>query len=95
MSRRRFLERLSSVGGSALMMAGMSALGFGIDLGRRPRRRSCPAGPRARRWSILGAGVAGLTAAYELSNAGYDVTVLEARELRRRPFARPPARASR
>ena len=29
-SRRVFLEGLSSLGGSALMLAGMSALGFGI-----------------------------------------------------------------
>ncbi len=30
-SRRYFLEQLSSVGGTALMMAGMTALGFGIE----------------------------------------------------------------
>ena len=30
--------------------------------------------------AILGAGIAGLVSAYELRKAGYDVTVLEARE---------------
>ena len=77
LSRRRFLESLGGMGGSALLLGGMSALGLGIE--------SATAGPPAlsggggRKIVILGAGVAGLTAAYELSRAGYDVTVLEAR----------------
>lgn len=77
LSRRRFLEGLGGVGGSALLLAGMSALGMGIG--------SAAAGPPAlsggggRKIVILGAGLAGMTAAYELSRGGYDVTVLEAR----------------
>jgi monoamine oxidase len=77
MSRRMFLERLGGVGGSALVMAGMGALGFGIE--------SAMAAPPAlgdgggKKVVVLGAGVAGLTSAYELSKAGYDVTVIEAR----------------
>lgn len=77
LSRRRFLEGLGGMGGSALLLAGMSALGLGI--------KSATAGPPAlsggggRKIVILGAGLAGLTAAYELSRGGYDVTVLEAR----------------
>ena len=49
------------------------------------RRRSLSPWPskRAPPWNkgrILGAGVAGLSAAYELGRAGYDCTVLEARD---------------
>ncbi|HTI67949.1 MAG TPA: flavin monoamine oxidase family protein [Caulobacteraceae bacterium] len=77
MSRRLFLEKLSSVGGTALVLAGMSALGFGIESAMAaPPQLS---GGGGKRILILGAGVAGLTAAYELSNAGYQVVVLEAR----------------
>ena len=76
-SRRSFLEGLSSVGGSALLMAGMSALGFGIASAQTaPPNLS---GGGGKKIVVLGAGVAGMTAAYELSKGGYDVTVLEAR----------------
>jgi monoamine oxidase len=76
-SRRVFLEGLSSLGGSALMLAGMSALGFGIA----SAQAAPPAlsGGGGKKIIVLGAGVAGMTAAHELSKAGYDVTVLEAR----------------
>jgi monoamine oxidase len=78
LSRRAFLERLSGVGGTALMMAGMSALGFGIESAQaQPPMLS---GGNGKKVVILGSGMAGLTSAYELSNAGYDVTVLEARD---------------
>jgi len=77
LSRRLFLEKLASVGGSALLMAGMSALGFGIESAMAaPPNLS---GGRGKKIVILGGGMAGLTAAYEMSNAGYDVTLLEAR----------------
>ena len=42
-SRRTFLEGLGGVGGTALMLAGMSALGFGIEA------RAATAGAGARR----------------------------------------------
>lgn len=77
-SRRQFLENLGSVGGTALVMAGMSALGFGIEAqAAEPPKLSGGAGKKV---VVLGTGVAGLTAAYELSGAGYEVTVLEARD---------------
>jgi monoamine oxidase len=77
-SRRDFLQQLQGVGGTALMMAGMDALGFGIaSAADRPPVLSGGAGKSV---IVLGTGVAGLTSAYELSNAGYQVTVLEARD---------------
>ena len=78
-SRRYFLEQLSAVGGSALMMAGMSALGFGIE-SAHAQPPALQGGGKGKKVVVLGTGVAGLTSAYELSNAGYDVTVLEARD---------------
>ncbi len=78
-SRRTFLEQLSRVGGTALVMAGMQALGFGIgSAGAEPPKLT--GGAKGRKVIVLGTGVAGLSAAYELSTAGYDVTVLEARD---------------
>ncbi len=78
LSRRAFLERLSAAGGTALLMTGMSALGFGIaSAAVAPPVMS---GGKGKKVIVLGTGVAGLTSAYELTNAGYDVTVLEARD---------------
>ena len=77
-SRRDFLERLGGIGGTALLMTGMSALGFGIaSAAVAPPAMT---GGRGKKVIVLGTGVAGLTSAYELTNAGYDVTVLEARD---------------
>ena len=78
LTRRVFLEQLSGVGGTALMMAGMDALGFGIQ-SANPLPPKLGDG-RGKKVVVLGAGMAGLTSAYELSNAGYEVTVLEARD---------------
>lgn len=78
MSRRMFLEQLGSVGGTGLVMKGMEALGFG--LGSAPDGPPALSGGGGKKVVVLGTGVAGLSAAYELSKAGYDVTVLEARD---------------
>ena len=76
-SRRAFLEGLSSVGGSALLLAGMTAMGFGIASAQAAPPKLTGGGGKTI--VVLGAGVAGMTSAYELSKAGYEVTVLEAR----------------
>ncbi|MEX2526972.1 MAG: FAD-dependent oxidoreductase [Gemmatimonadota bacterium] len=79
LTRRDFLLRLGAAGGSGLAMSAMSAW----DL------MAAPAGPkpafaeppnRNARVLVLGAGVSGLTAGYELGKLGYDYQVLEARD---------------
>lgn len=77
-SRRNFIERLGATGGVALAMAGMEALGFGIGSAHAaPPNLSGSA--KGKKVVILGAGLAGMTAAHELGKAGYDCRVIEAR----------------
>jgi monoamine oxidase len=78
LSRRQFIDRLAAVGGVSLAMAGMDALGFGFASAQTAPPK-LGAGKTAK-VIVLGAGLAGLTTAYELSKAGYAVQVLEARD---------------
>lgn len=78
LTRRRFFEQLAAVGGVSLAMAGMDALGFGFS-SAKAAPPSLTGGAKGRKVIILGGGLAGLTSAYELSKAGYEVQVLEAR----------------
>ncbi|MDA1371046.1 MAG: FAD-dependent oxidoreductase [Proteobacteria bacterium] len=77
-SRREFLNLLAATGGTA------AALKAGAALGLLPGGVAAAAldlvnpGTAGRRVAILGSGISGLTAAYELGKAGYDCTVLEA-----------------
>jgi monoamine oxidase len=81
LTRREFLYRAAAVGGSALLMNTMNAWGMGIAsrVGAPPVLEGSGKGKKI---AILGAGLSGMTAAYELSKLGYQVEVLEAR-----PFA--------
>jgi len=78
LTRRRFFESLAAVGGMSLVLSGMEALGFGMASATE-LPPELTGGAKGTKIIVLGAGLAGMTAAYELSKAGYQVQVLEAR----------------
>ena len=81
LTRRAFLERLGAAGGYSAVFLGMEALGLLNAPPAAAEPFALPPGSGSgRRIVILGAGIAGLVSAYELKRAGWDVTVLEARE---------------
>jgi monoamine oxidase len=76
LSRRDLLRMIGTTAGSAAMYQAMSSLGLAADspyLGPIDLHGAPPGASVL----ILGAGMAGMTAAYELRNAGYRVQVLE------------------
>jgi len=80
LTRRAFLERLGAVGGYSAAYLGMEAMGLLNAPPANAEPFELPRGSgRGRKVVILGAGIAGLVSAYELRRAGWDVTVLEAR----------------
>ncbi|HEY4294407.1 MAG TPA: flavin monoamine oxidase family protein [Luteibacter sp.] len=75
MTRRDLLRMIGLAGGGALMYQAMTSLGFAAE---SPYRKPPPLQGSGRgSVLILGAGLAGLVAAYELGKAGYKVKVLE------------------
>jgi monoamine oxidase len=79
-TRRDFLQQVGSVGGyraTYLTMQAMGLLSTAVMAEPLTLQRGETHGTKV---VILGAGVAGLSAAYELGKAGYDCTVLEARD---------------
>ena len=84
LTRRNFLERVAAVGGATMVYDSMTAIGLlGAPADTRFDLRGQVSGVRDL---VLGAGLAGLTVAYELGKLGYQCQVLEAR-------ARPGGRA--
>jgi monoamine oxidase len=79
LSRRTFFERLSVIGGMSLVMAGLDAFGMGIASAQTAPPPLGGGGGKGKKVIILGAGLAGMTSAYELSKAGYEVQIIEAR----------------
>jgi monoamine oxidase len=80
-SRRSFLNRLGEAGGAVAVYHAMTALGLlaTVPAYAGPPELAAKSGHGVR-VVVLGAGIAGLVSAHELGKAGYDVTVLEARD---------------
>ena len=88
-SKREFLEAFAAVGGVSAMISALDGWGMGIASAAEapPDLMGRSEGTRVL---ILGAGLAGMTAAYELGLRGYDCQILEAR-----PFAGGRCQSSR
>ncbi|MEV0650967.1 FAD-dependent oxidoreductase [Phytomonospora sp. NPDC050363] len=78
-SRRRFLTGAAATAGG--MLAAMTGLGpTDVPAAATGRPRAPEAVGTGKTVLVLGAGIAGLTAAYELAKQGYTVEVLEAQQ---------------
>jgi len=79
-SRRDVLMRVGVAGGAGAMLAAMNMLGLSPATPASAASFALPpASGNGKSVVVLGAGIAGLVSAYELQQAGYRVTVLEAR----------------
>jgi monoamine oxidase len=75
-SRRDLLSLIGAVAGSTAMVHAMTALGFASESGFKGPIK-LEGDPKGASVLILGAGLAGMTAALELRKAGYKVQILE------------------
>src|SRR4051794_20587052 len=75
MTKRDLLALIGSVAGGTAMYMAMGAFDQAKASSFKPIKLD--GDPKGAKVLILGAGVAGMTSAYELSKAGYNVQVLE------------------
>jgi monoamine oxidase len=81
-TRREFIARVGQAGGYGAAFMTMHSLGL-LGMVETEQRKDFPlptSTGRGTKVMILGAGIAGLVAAYEMRRAGFECTVLEARE---------------
>lgn len=79
-SRRDFLMRVGQAGGYGAAFVAMESLGLAPRSAEGATLAVAPGAGKGVRVVILGGGIAGLVAAYEMKALGYECTVLEARE---------------
>ena len=79
LTRRALFEHIGAAAGGAAMLEAMRSLGFAAKSPYRGPVR-LEGDPQGTPVLILGAGLAGMTAAYELGRAGYRVQILEYNE---------------
>ena len=80
LTRRRLINLVGRAGGVAAAYSTMAAMGLLAAPAAHARAPVLARNSgRGTRVIILGAGIAGMTAAYELGKAGYDCVILEAR----------------
>jgi monoamine oxidase len=81
LTRRALLEGIGAIGGAGAVYMAMEAMGLAAPTPVGAENFALPAASGSgRSVVVLGAGIAGLVSAYELQQAGYRVTVLEARD---------------
>lgn len=76
-TRREFLNLIAATGGTAAVLGITGALGMIPSSATASVPELLRLSNQNRKVVILGAGISGLTVAYELGKAGYDCTVLE------------------
>src|SRR5882672_8977394 len=76
MRRRDLLSLIGAAGGASAMYQAMTALGFAAESSYKGPIK-LDGDPKSASVLILGAGLAGMAAAYELRKVGYKVQVLE------------------
>lgn len=78
LTRRHFLNLVGVAGGSTAVYNASLALGLMKETGPVAQLDLKDVARERKKVAVLGAGLAGLMAAYELEQAGYDVTIIEA-----------------
>jgi monoamine oxidase len=76
LTRRQLLGRIGLAAGGSMMYQAMTSLGLAAESGYKGPVK-LQGSPKGATVLILGAGLAGMTAAYEMRKAGYKVKILE------------------
>src|SRR5215472_8546746 len=80
LTRRALIQRMAQVGGYSAAFSTMRALGLIASPGISMLPQLDGDFGKGKKVVILGAGIAGLVAAYELRKAGFECTIFEARK---------------